>query len=81
MQAEDVKRIIESELEGCEVITAGEGCDFQVTVIGDVFEGLRPVQKQQKVYGCLNEYIANGTIHALTIKTYTPEQWAALQSN
>lgn len=80
MQAEQVKQILESELENCTVITAGEGCDFQVTVVGQIFEGLRPVKSQQLVYACLNEYIANGTIHALTIKTYTPDQWAAAQN-
>ncbi len=80
MTADEVKQIIESKLAGSEVITAGEGCDFQVTVISDSFTGLMPVKKQQKVYECLNEYIADGTIHALTIKTYTPEQWTALQN-
>jgi acid stress-induced BolA-like protein IbaG/YrbA len=80
MQAEQVKQILESQLENCTVKTAGEGCDFQVTVIGELFEGLRPVKCQQLVYACLNEYIANGTIHALTIKTYTPAQWEALQN-
>ncbi len=79
MQAEDVKQIIESGLDGCRVITTGEGCDFQVIVVGEMFEGMRPVKKQQMVYACISEYIANGTIHALTIKTYTPEQWDALQ--
>ncbi|PIE24004.1 MAG: cell division protein BolA [Neptuniibacter caesariensis] len=79
MQAEQVKQILESQLDNCTVMTAGEGCDFQVTVIGEVFAGLRPVKSQQMVYACLNEYIANGAIHALTIKTYTPEQWAASQ--
>lgn len=78
MQSEEVKQILESKLEGCTAYTSGEGCDFQVTVVGALFEGLRPVKKQQLVYGCLQEYIADGTIHALTIKTYTPEQWAAL---
>lgn len=79
MHADEVKQIIESKLENCSVVTAGEGCDFQVTVVGDLFAGLRPVKCQQLVYGCLNEYIADGTIHALTIKTYTPSQWEALQ--
>jgi acid stress-induced BolA-like protein IbaG/YrbA len=79
MHAEEVKKIIESQLENSQVITAGEGCDFQVTVISEQFNGLMPVKKQQLVYQCLNEYIANGTIHAVTIKTYTPEQWQALQ--
>lgn len=80
MQAEQVKQILESQLENCAVTTAGEGCDFQVTVVGEMFEGLRPVKCQQLVYACLNEYIANGTIHALTIKTFTPAQWEAQQS-
>ncbi|MDF2182177.1 BolA/IbaG family iron-sulfur metabolism protein [Neptuniibacter sp. CAU 1671] len=80
MQAEEVKQILETQLENCVVTTAGEGCDFQVVVVGEVFEGLRPVKSQQLVYACLKEHIANGTIHALTIKTYTPAQWQALQN-
>ncbi|HEY5716889.1 MAG TPA: BolA family protein [Motiliproteus sp.] len=78
MEAVEVKRLVESQLNGCEVITSGEGCNFQVTVVGDVFNGLNPVKKQQLVYGCLNDQIASGAIHALTIKAYTPEQWKAL---
>lgn len=78
MQAQEVKQIIESQLEGCQVITAGEGCDFQITVIGEMFAGLSPVKKQQSVYACLQDQIASGAIHAITIKTYTPEQWQAL---
>lgn len=78
MQAQEVKQIIESQLEGCQVMTAGEGCDFQITVVGDLFAGLSPVKKQQLVYACLQEQIASGAIHAITIKTYTPEQWQAL---
>ncbi|MEH6470865.1 MAG: BolA family protein [Halopseudomonas sp.] len=79
MQAVEVKQLIEQQLDGCEVITAGEGCDFQVVVVGELFAGLSPVKKQQLVYGCLNEQIANGAIHAVTIKTYTPEQWQSQQ--
>lgn len=44
MHAEEVKQIIESQLAGSEVITAGEGCDFQVVVIGEMFAGLTPVK-------------------------------------
>jgi acid stress-induced BolA-like protein IbaG/YrbA len=79
MQAEEVKRIVESQIQNSEVVTAGEGCNFEITVISPVFLGLSPVKKQQMVYGCLSEQIASGAIHALTIKTFTPEQWAALK--
>lgn len=78
MQAEEVKQVVESQLDGSQVITAGEGCNFEITVINPSFAGLSPVKKQQLVYGCLSDQIASGAIHALTIKTYTPEQWAAL---
>lgn len=79
MTAEEVKQIIESQLSGTQVVTAGEGCNFQVTVIGEQFDGLMPVKKQQLVYQCLDSYIADGSIHALTIKAYTPAQWEKLQ--
>ncbi len=78
MRAEEVQHIIESQISDSQVVTAGEGCNFEVTVISPAFAGLSPVKKQQMVYGCLNEQIASGAIHALTIKTYTPEQWASL---
>lgn len=78
MHAEEVMQLVKSKIENSNVITAGEGCNFEVTVISPVFVGLSPVKKQQLVYGCLSEHIASGAIHALTIKAYTPEQWAAL---
>ena len=80
MQASEVKQLVEQQLEGCTVTTEGEGCDFRVTVVGEVFEGLSPVKKQQLVYGCLSEQIANGTIHALTIRAFTSKQWQALEA-
>ena len=51
---------------------------YQVIAIGDVFSGLSPVKKQQLIYGCLNSYIMDGTIHAVIIKTYTPSEWSAI---
>lgn len=75
MDAEQVKQIIEQQLAGTQVIPSGEGCSFQVTVIGDLFVGLSPVKKQQLVYGCLTDQIADGSIHAIGIKAYTPDQW------
>jgi len=80
MDAAQVKQEIEAQLAGTEVFPSGEGCSFSVTVVGDVFAGLTPVKKQQLVYGCLNQHIADGSIHALTIKAYTPQQWAKVNA-
>ncbi|MEZ5525219.1 MAG: BolA family protein [Pseudomonadales bacterium] len=77
MEAEDVKALLEAHLESCEVFVEGGGSSFQITAVGSLFEGLNAVKKQQCVYAALNEKIADGTIHAVTIKTYTPAEWAA----
>ncbi len=80
MDAMQIKQTIESKLDDVEVMPSGEGCNFSVTVIGEVFAGMAPVKKQQLVYACVNEHIANGSIHALTIKAYTPDQWKTINA-
>jgi acid stress-induced BolA-like protein IbaG/YrbA len=80
MQPEQIKALLETALEDCEVSVGGEGNHFDVLVIGEMFAGLRPVKKQQLVYAVLNSHIADGTIHAVNIRTYSPTEWAA-QSN
>ena len=38
--------------------------------------GMSRVKKQQAVYAPLMEYIADNRIHALSIKAFTPQEWA-----
>ncbi|MFC0266966.1 BolA family protein [Kushneria aurantia] len=76
MQPEDVKRLLEDRISECEFHIQGEGCNFQVTAIGDIFAGMTPVKRQQLIYSALSEEIASGALHAITIKTFTPSQWA-----
>ena len=45
---------------------------FEVTVVSDVFEGLRPVARQQRVYAPLGEFIRSGALHAVNIIAKTP---------
>lgn len=78
MQAEQVKQILIDHLPGCDVEVAGEGSNFDLTIIGDVFEGLSAVKQQQLVYGGLNQYIADGDMHAVNMKIYTRSQWQQL---
>jgi len=75
MDPEEVKKLIEAGLSGCDVTVKGDGSHFDAIVIGEVFAGLSPVKQQQLVYATVNEYITSGKLHALSIKTYTPEQW------
>lgn len=77
MDAATVTALLEAHLQGCQVQVDGAGNRYDITVVGTVFEGKRPVQRQQLVYAGLAEQIANGSIHAVNIRTFTPEQWAA----
>ncbi len=49
---------------------------FRAIIVSDRFEGLRPVAAQRLVFQVLAEEMRE-TIHALSLKTYTPEAWAA----
>ena len=75
MDATAVKTLLQSHLPDIEFRVRGEGANYDIEAIGDVFEGMRPVQKQQLVYAALSDHIANGSIHAVNIRTYTRSQW------
>ena len=77
MDAASVKTLLQSHLQECDFHVQGEGSHYDIAAIGDVFEGLRPVKKQQLVYGALKDHIADGSIHAVNIRTYTPAEWQA----
>ncbi len=77
MQPNEIKALLEAGLENCDVRVEGDGSHFDILVIGEVFAGMRPVQKQQLVYGVLNEQIASGSIHAVNIRTFTASEWKA----
>ncbi|SDR72293.1 BolA family protein [Pseudomonas oryzae] len=76
MQAEDVKRHLEANLPGTRVEVEGQGCDFQLNLISDELAALSPVKRQQQIYAHLNDWIANGSIHAVTMKFFTQAAWA-----
>ena len=75
MEVSQIQQLIESGLSGVDVTVTGDGYHYEAIVIGDCFEGKSMVEQQKMVYATLNEHITSGAIHAVTIKTYTPEQW------
>lgn len=56
--------------------SVGEHSHFKVVVVSDVFADMRPVQRQQKVYGLLGDLMQQ--IHGLAMHTYTPVEWGAV---
>ncbi|HEY9878689.1 MAG TPA: BolA family transcriptional regulator [Leptolyngbyaceae cyanobacterium] len=58
----------------------GGGDHYQVTVVSSQFEGRSLVQQHQLVYGAVREAMSSEAIHALALKTYTPNAWTATRS-
>ena len=72
---EDIERYLADGLD-CERITVqGDGHHFEALIVSQAFEGLRPVARHQKVYGVLGDRMRQ-EIHALSMKTLTPADWA-----
>ncbi|MBD1864333.1 MULTISPECIES: BolA family protein [Trichocoleus] len=56
----------------------GGGDHYQATIISSQFEGKGLVQQHQLVYSALREAMSTEAIHALSLKTFTPQTWATL---
>jgi stress-induced morphogen len=73
--AEELKQRIETTLPGAraevEDLTGG-GDHFRAEVVSDQFAGLSRIEQHQLVYGVFGDEVG-GAIHALSIKTSTPE--------
>lgn len=62
------------------VDTTGTGDHFEARVVSPSFTGKSMVQQHQLVYAPLKDVLATGELHALALKTYSPEQWAKAKS-
>lgn len=77
MDAAEVSRLVQVALPDAQVSVDGAGSHYDITVVSDVFADMRPVKKQQTVYAALTAQIAAGSIHAVNIRTFTRDEWAA----
>lgn len=74
MQSEQIKQMIEQGLAGARVSVSGDGQHFEAIVVSEAFANKTMVQQHQLVYKTLGDKM-RGEIHALSLRTYTPEQW------
>lgn len=76
-QASEIKRLIEESLPGSVALIvddAGDGEHFQGEVMSPSFVGMNLVKQHQAVYAALGARMGR-EIHALALRTYTPEAW------
>jgi len=73
---EQVKSYIEENLACDHVEVAGDGQHFNAVIVSPAFRGKSRVQQHQVVYKALGDRMRE-EIHALSMKTFTPEDWVA----
>jgi len=72
---EQVQSYIERGLQCTEVRVAGDGQHFEALIVSEAFRGKTRVQRHQLVYAALGERMRE-EIHALSMRTLTPEEAA-----
>ena len=77
MQPEQVEKIIAAGLSCEHLQVAGDGHHFEALIVSAEFAGKNRVQRQQLVNGVLRLHFNSGELHALSMKTQTPEEWRA----
>jgi len=77
MTAEQLQALIAAGLNCTHLEVDGDGRHWNAVVVCEAFEGLRPITRHQKVYATLGARMHTDEVHALSMKTYTPAEWAA----
>jgi len=73
---EQVKSYISEQLPCTHLDVEGDGQHFYATIVSPEFVGKRLVQRHQLVYAALGDRM-KAEIHALSIKAFTPDEFAA----
>ena len=77
MTAEELQSLIASGLPCDHIEVDGDGRHWQAVIVSREFEGRRLIQRHQRVYATLGARMHTDEVHALSMKTFTPAEWAA----
>jgi acid stress-induced BolA-like protein IbaG/YrbA len=77
MTADELQSIIAAGLKCEHIELTGDGRHWYATIVSPEFEGKRAIQRHQRVYATLGQKMHTDEVHALSMKTYTPAEWAA----
>ena len=73
---QEVRDFIAAGLACAHLEVEGDGRHFFATIVSDEFNGLSRIKRHQRVYAALGERMRE-QIHALSMKTLSPEEWSA----
>ena len=77
MTADQLQALITAGLACDHCALEGDGRHWYATIVSPEFEGKRPIQRHQRVYATLGTKMQTDEVHALSMKTFTPAEWAA----
>ena len=76
MDAQQLKQLIATALPCQYIEVDGDGRHWYATLVSPAFEGLTRIKRHQMVYATLGQRMQTDEVHALSMKTYTPTEWA-----
>ena len=77
MTADQLRSIIAAGLPCEHLEVDGDGRHWSAVIVSPEFEGRRSIQRHQRVYATLGARMQTDEVHALSMKTFTPAEWAA----
>jgi acid stress-induced BolA-like protein IbaG/YrbA len=76
MTATELQQLIATGLSCQHLEVDGDGRHWQAVIVSPAFEGKRLIARHQMVYATLGQRMHTDEVHALSMKTYTPTEWA-----
>ena len=76
MTADQLKSLIAAGLRCEHLEVTGDGRHWFATLVSAEFEGQRAIARHQRVYATLGNRMQSDQVHALSMKTFTPAEWA-----
>ena len=80
MTAQELQSLIATGLPCTHLEVDGDGRHWSAVIVSPEFEGKRRIQRHQRVYATLGARMQTDEVHALSMTTLTPAEWAALQT-
>ena len=74
MSPDKIQQLIANRMPDAKVEVSGGDGKFVANVTSEAFEGLGTLKRHKLVYACVNDEIASGELHALTIVAKTPAE-------
>lgn len=78
MTSQELQALIAGGMPCDHIEVSGDGRHWSAVIVSAEFEGKRLIARHQRVYATLGQRMHTDEVHALSMKTHTPAEWAAL---